>query len=204
MDFSQKMRRGRLFKNSIAFVLVVVSVCCMFAVIISMLRLPEVPMGNRAIGYNGIMKTRKVFEDGRIGKFGEMMVEMLPEDLAFTVFVPSEKAFERDLRLRVSDSLVAEKFNDTYAILSRILGFSAVPRTLLSVTVPFGKEISFDSVSGFGLYISKDLHGTLVVNRVRSQRVDLRSGEIVVHTMDGVIMDAEFEQSVQPDYSEEH
>jgi hypothetical protein len=38
---------------------------------------------------------------------------MLPQDLAFTVFVPSQRAFERDLRLRVKDSLVGEKMNDT-------------------------------------------------------------------------------------------
>jgi hypothetical protein len=53
------------------------------------------------------------------------------------------------------------------------------------------------------LYISKDLDGMLVVNRIRSEKVDLRRGQIVVHIMDGVIMDAEFEQAVQPDYTEE-
>lgn len=132
-----------------------------------------------------------------------MMLEMLPEDLAFTVFVPSEEAFERDLRLQANESFVGEKMNDTYAVVSRILGFSAVPRSLISVSMPFEKEVLYDSISGFMLSVSKDVDGMLVVNRVRSQRVDLRKKELIVHVMDGVVMDAEFEQSVQPDNEEE-
>jgi hypothetical protein len=164
-----------------------------------MLRLPEVPVGLYRTTEMGKLSENEKF----IGRFGEMMIGMLPQDLAFTVFVPSQRAFERDLRLRVNDSLVGEKMNDTYAVVSRILGFSAVPRTLSSVTVPFGREISYDSISGFTLYISKDIDGVLFVNRVRSERVDLRKREIVVHIMDGVIMDAEFEQSIWAYYSEE-
>ncbi|BFG22804.1 hypothetical protein CerSpe_090790 [Prunus speciosa] len=137
---------------------------------------------------------------GCVGKFGKMMLEMLPEDLAFTVFVPSEEAFERDLRLSSNESLVGEKMNDdTYAIMSRVLGFSAMPRRLASVNVPIDKELSYDSISGFVLYISKEEDGALTVNRVRSKRVDLRKKGSVVHIMDGVIMDAEFQQSVQPE-----
>ena len=60
-----------------------------------------------------------------------------------------------------------------------------------------------DSFSGFKLFVSKDVDGMLVVNRVRSKRMDLRKGEMVVHVMDGVIMEAEFEQSVRPDDDEE-
>ncbi|KAG6670223.1 uncharacterized protein LOC122291859 [Carya illinoinensis] len=204
MELSKKMKRGYLLKNSIAFVCVVVSICCLFVVIISMLRIPEVPVESGAVGLYRAKKSGKLPESEKIiGRFGEMMMEMLPEDLAFTVFVPSQKAFERDLRLRMNDSMVGEKMNDTYAIVSRILGFSAVPRTLSSVTVPFDREVSYDSISGFTLYISKDTDGMLVVNRIRSERVDLRKGEIVVHVMDGVVMDAEFEQSVRADYNEE-
>lgn len=191
MELPKKMRRRGFLKNSIAFVCVVVSVCCLF-VVVSMRRLPEVPVGlYRSTEMGEVSEKDKFF-----GRFGEMMIEMLPQDLAFTVFVPSQRAFERDLRLRENDSLVGEKMNDTYAVVSRILGFSAVPRTLSSVTVPFGREISYDSISGFTLYISKDVDGVLVVNRVRSERVDLRKREIVVHIMDGVIMDTEFEQSI--------
>lgn len=205
MELSKKkMRRGHFSKNSIAFVCIVVSVCCLFVVFISMFRLPEVPVGSRAVGLYRTAKRGRVSENKKfIGRFGGMMIEMLPEDLAFTIFVPSQKAFDRDLRLRVNDSLVGEKLNDTYAIVSRVMGFSAVPRTLSSVMVPVGGEVSYDSISGFPLYITKDIDGMLVVNRIRSERVDIRKGEIVVHVMDGVIMDAEFEQSVQPDYSEE-
>lgn len=193
----EKMKRSYIIKNSIFIVFGLVSVCCLFILILSMHRLPEISLGRP---YR-TMIDRKV-STNELGKFAEMMLEMLPENLAFTVFVPSTKAFERDLQLHVNNSLVGEKMNDTYAIITRVLSFSAVPRTLSSVSIPFGKEVSYDSVSGFTLYISKSLDGMLVVNRVRSERVDLKKGNIVVDIMDGVIMDAEFEQSVQLDYSE--
>lgn len=190
-------------KNLIAFVGVVISVCCLLVIMVSVLQLPEVSLRNEVTGPNRTIRIRKVSKDEEIGRFGEMMIEMLPEDLAFTVFVPSEKAFQRDLRLRLNDSLVAEKRNDTYAVVSRILGFSAVPQTLSSATVSSSKEVFYDSLSGFTLYISKDLDGMLVVNRIRSEKVDLRRREIVVHVMDEVLMDGEFEQAVQPDYTKD-
>ncbi|XP_050209394.1 uncharacterized protein LOC126660102 [Mercurialis annua] len=193
------MRRGYLLKDPIAFVGLVVSICCIVIITISVLKLPEVSVVNRVMTSNRTVKSSKVPKDVVIGKFGEMMIEMLPGDLAFTVFIPSEKAFERDLRLRVNDSLSAENRNDTYAVVSRIMGFSAIPRTLLSAMVYLDKEVSYDSVSGFPLYISKDEDGMVVVNRIRSEIVDVKREEVIVYIMDGVIMDAEFEQSVEPD-----
>ena len=131
-----------------------------------------------------------------VATFGEMMLDMLPQDLAFTVLVPSEDAFKRDLRLSVNDSFKPDKFNDTYAIVSRILGFSAVPGTLSLANVQLGELVNYDSSSGFPLYFSKDINGMLVVNRIWSEIVDVRKKEILVHVMDGVIMDAEFEESI--------
>lgn len=188
-------------KHSIALVSMMVSVCTLLIVIVTVLKLPEASTKTSEMGfYPTIIRSRKVsLQDVKLCKFGEMMVEMLPQDLAFTVFVPSEEAMNRDLRLRVDDNLKPDKFNDTYAILTRILGFSAVPRALSSVNVRCGELVSYDSISGFPLYISKDIDGMLVVNRIRSQVVDVRKREIVVHVMDGVIMDADFEQSVLSD-----
>ena len=93
--------------------------------------------------------------------------------------------------------------DNTYAIVSRVLGFSVVPRTLTSGDLPSGEEVLYDSISGFVLYIFKDVDGIMVVNRVRSEREDIRKKKIVVHVMDGDIMDAEFEESTQPDKDEE-
>ncbi|XP_030472705.2 uncharacterized protein LOC115690494 [Syzygium oleosum] len=196
------MRRGYFVKNSIAFVCMVVSLCCFLILFLSTLKLPEVSSSNDAVRSHRTTKDRKFSENWHLGMFGNMLVEMLPQDLAFTIFVPSEKAFWRDLRLNVNESFAAENINNTYAIVSRVLGFSAVPRALTSDAVPVGKEISYDSLSGFTLYISKAVNGKIVVNRVQSESLDRRKGEIVVHIMDGVIMDADFKQSVQPDYDE--
>ncbi|KAL6977446.1 hypothetical protein U1Q18_026246 [Sarracenia purpurea var. burkii] len=197
-----RTRRGILVRSPVAFVCLVVSVCYLLVLITTLLKLPEVSVRK---AYYRPRKIKKVLGDEEsIGQFGKMIIEMLPEDLAFTAFLPSERAFERDLRLNANDSLMGEKINNTHAILTRILGFSAVPRTILSFSVPFGEEMNYDSLSGFSLFVSKDSSdGMLVVNRVRSERVDLRKGKMVVHIMDGVIMDAEFEQSVQPDENEE-
>ncbi|KAJ9160268.1 hypothetical protein P3X46_025682 [Hevea brasiliensis] len=199
------MRRGYFLKNPIAFVCVMVSVCCLFVIMISFLRLPvpEASLGNRVIKPYKNANSRKVLKDEGIGKLGDMMIEMSPEELAFTVFIPSEKAFERDLRLQVNDSSLTEKRTNTYAVVSPLLGFSAIPRALFSDMVSSSKEIVYDSLSGFTLYTSKDVDGMLEVNRVRSERVDRRRGQIIVHIMDGVIVDAEFKQSLQPAENEE-
>lgn len=197
------MRRGCFAKNSIAFVCMVVLLCCFLILFLSTLRLPEVSSGKDAVRSQQTAKVEKFSENLHlVGTFGEMMVEMLPQDLAFTIFIPSEKAFGRDLRLNTKESFVAENINNTYAIVSRVLGFSAVPRALTSDMVPVGEEISHDSLSGFTLYISKAVDEKIIVNGVRSESVDRRKGEIVVHIMDGVVMDADFKQSVQPDYDE--
>ncbi|XP_047174243.1 uncharacterized protein LOC124841909 [Vigna umbellata] len=194
------MRRRQVLKHSIALVSMLVCVCCFFIVTMTVLKLPDAPTKESAMGFYPITRSRKVsLQDGNLGKFGEMIIDMLPQDLAFTVFVPSEEAFKRDLRLSVNDSLKSDRFNDTYAILTRILGFSTVPRALLSSNVKLGELVNYDSLSGFPLYISKDIDEMLVVNRVRSEIIDVRKEEIVVHLMDGIIMDAEFEQSVLSD-----
>lgn len=195
------MSRVRFLKNSIPFVWVVLLVCCLLVVAFSVLRLPELPLEKNSVRLYPTSKyIQKIVENDKlIGELGEMMIDMLPQDLAFTVFLPSEKALERDLGLLANGSLTAEKMNDTYAIVTRILGFSAIPRKLASVSLPLGKENLYESISGFMLYVLKDVDGMLVVNRVRSKRVDIRMKESIVHIMDGVVMDAEFEESVQPD-----
>ncbi|KAL1544823.1 hypothetical protein AAHA92_21626 [Salvia divinorum] len=110
-------------------------------------------------------------------------LKLLPEDLAFKLFLPSEEAIRRDLRLKRNDS-------DSYAVLTQVLGFSSVPRWISSGDLERGKQKSYDSISGLSLCVSKDLDGNLVVNGVVSEEVDLRFGEV---------MDAEFEQSVHLD-----
>ncbi|KAK2377146.1 Fasciclin arabinogalactan family protein [Trifolium repens] len=192
------MKKHLILKHSITLVTILVTVCCIFIITVTFFKLPEAQnKTNKKMGFDPITRSRKIsYQDFNLGKFGEMMIEMLPQDLAFTVFVPSEEAFKRDLRLNVNDSLKQDKFNDTYAIVSRVLGFSVVPRTLCSIDLRFGEVLSYDSLSGFPLYVSKDVDGMVVVNRIRSEIVDVRKKEIVVHVLDGVIMDADFEQSV--------
>ncbi|XP_057523150.1 uncharacterized protein LOC130803021 [Amaranthus tricolor] len=189
------MRVGKLFNHSIFTILMLVSVCCMLVVIISLFKLPDIPAGETYESSNNVGIYSK---DEKLGKFGELMIDMLPNDLAFTVFLPSEEAFEHDLRLRANLSFSQEEWDNAYATASLVLGFSAVPRKIYSGLISDGEVLSFDSISGFTLYISKDVDGVLVVNRIRAKEVDINKGEVVLHIMDGVIMDAEFEHSVLP------
>lgn len=161
--------------------------------------LPEVSVDGHVKGTYRKFMRKSQSSEVELGELGKLMVAMLPDDLAFTMFVPSDEAFERVLSLRANDSLVADRMNDTFAILSRVMGFSSVPRHLPAQVVPLRKEISFDSVSGYRLYAWKASDGTLFVNDVRSERVNMRTGETIVHIMNGVIMDAEFEQSFHVD-----
>ncbi|MFS7978551.1 putative FAS1 domain-containing protein [Helianthus anomalus] len=144
-------------KSSIAFIAVIVSVSSYFVLILSVLRLLDVSVTS---GSKSLFKPKQVsksLENGdRFGKFGEMMIEMLLRDLSFTIFVPSEFAFERDLRFRVNDSLAEEKANDTNAILTRVLSITVVPWKTLSESLSCSEEITCDSLSGLKLYVSKD------------------------------------------------
>ena len=127
------------------------------------------------------------------------MVSMLPKDLPFTVFVPSPDSFRRVLKLRGfnASAAAAEGDDSTSAVLSRVLGFSAVPLRLLAADVPpRGPARLLDSVSGLRIRASRDdARGALVVNGVRSECADIVRGETVVHVVAGVLMDAEFERS---------
>ncbi|KAK9165799.1 hypothetical protein Scep_000990 [Stephania cephalantha] len=158
-------------------------------------RLPEISWEQTASSYKSLRKEES------LGELGETMVGILPNDLPFTVFVPSEKAFKRDLRLLANgSSLVGQSENaNTFAILSRLMGFAAVPRSVFSNNIPIGKELTLYSISGFKLHVSRESNGMVVTNGIRSEQVDLKRMEIVVHVMDGAIMDADMEQSVQID-----
>lgn len=194
------MRVGKMLNQSILIMLILVSVCCIFVLLMSMFKLPDIATRKNDDSLR-IKGTYSKFE--KLGKFGEMMIEMLPEDLAFTVFMPSEKAFEHDLRLRANHSFAPEEWDNAYATVSHVLGFSTVPRKIYADSLHVGKGLSFESISGFTLHISKDFDGILVVNSIRAKQVDIKRGEVVVHIMDGVIMDAEFEQSVKVDDDDE-
>lgn len=121
---------------------------------------------------------------------------MLAEDLKFTLFLPSENAVDRDLRLKSNDS-------NSYAVLTQVLAFSAVPRWICSRDLEYNKEMVYDSISGFKLYVYRDLKGMVVVNGVVAEEVDLKIGNVTVHVMDGVVMDSEFEESMLPDENDD-
>ncbi|EPS69008.1 hypothetical protein M569_05771, partial [Genlisea aurea] len=126
-----------------------------------------------------------------IGEFGERVIQMLPDDLPFTLFLPSEPSFYRDLRMNKTDD------DNTYAILTRILGFSAVPRWISPADLDQEKEAVYNSISGFRLYLHKTSEEMVVANGIPSIGMKKKKN-LVIHVMDGVIMDPEFEQSVRP------
>ncbi|EYU41264.1 hypothetical protein ABFS82_06G135700 [Erythranthe guttata] len=179
-----RRRKIRASKNPVKLICIIVTVSFIIVQIISaLLQLTST-----------ISSSPKPVMKPSIGELGETVIGMLPEDLAFTLFLPSEEAFRRDLRLDRNDS-------DSYATLTRVLGFSAVPRWISTADLDLDLDLErvYGSISGFDLVVSKDLKGRVVVNGVASEKKGLRKGSVVVYVIDGVLMDAEFRQSVQPD-----
>ncbi|KAG9453892.1 hypothetical protein H6P81_006796 [Aristolochia fimbriata] len=199
MDFMKKVKRNS--SNSfIGFILILVTAMSIVILTVSVTKLPDTTLERGNFGFPRALKYGKwLKEEEKLGRLGSMMVAMLPVDLAFTIFVPSEKAFESELQLRASTSLMEHEANNTSAILSRVLSFSAVPQHLPSTMVPFGGEILLDSISGLRLFASRRADSVLVVNGVSAEHVDIKKGEAIVHIMNGVIMDAEFEQAFEPE-----
>lgn len=196
MELWKKLKRVGLVRSTVALM-------CLFILFSSLLfilhlDLPDLSLDNTISASFVTSANTKSSNEMGLGKLGEMMVEMLPDDLAFTIFVPSDNAFGRVLKLRANECLVEQKMNDTIAIISRVMGFSAVPRHLPSQAVPLREEVSVDSISGFRLYAWRAANGTLIVNNIMSELVDMRKSEIIVHKIKGVLMDAEFELSFFP------
>ncbi|KAL8516998.1 hypothetical protein ACS0TY_015291 [Phlomoides rotata] len=192
------MRRRKIegvkLKNPVKFFCTIIAVTFTIVQIISMLQLMNISQSTIS-SPNSKIPHDNLSRGANIGEFGEMVIKMLPEDLAFTLFLPSEEAIRRELRLDRNDS-------NSYAILTRILGFSAVPRWISSVELEFGKQKIYDSISGFSLYVWKDINEMMVVNGVVSDQVDLKIEKILVHVMNGVVMDAEFEQTLHDEDDE--
>ncbi|KAL5991549.1 hypothetical protein ACLOJK_012458 [Asimina triloba] len=199
----RKNLKRNYWVNPITFICVFVSVSCLLVLFVSVIGLPEISMDRNGVQSLRTLKFGKKLEEGRLGELGQMVVGMLPDDLAFTVFLPSEEAFRRDVKLQANESLVEQKFNDTFAILTRVLGFSTVPQHLPSIEMYMDKEMPLDSISGFRLYAVRTSSGALVVNNVQSKWLDIRKGKAIIHLMSGVIMDAEFGQSFQSDDNDE-
>lgn len=96
-----------------------------------------------------------------------------------------------------------EERDNVVAIVSRVVGFSSVARKVKADSVVIGGLVEYESVSGFRVGVYKGSDGVLVVNGVRVVEMDLEVGEVVAHLIDGVVMDAAFEQSVRPDNDED-
>ncbi|CAA0841541.1 Fasciclin-like arabinogalactan family protein [Striga hermonthica] len=183
------MRRNIGVPSPVKLVFIVISISFIIIQIISAIYLIKIPLSTISLPKHKNSTT----EYSKIGELGKTVIGMLPEDLPFTLFLPSEEAFRHDLGLSRNDS------DDAYATLTRVLGFSALPRHVYVANLEYGKQKIYDSISGFTLYLSKTSKGMVVVNGVVSEAVDLKLGEILVHVMNGVVMDAEFELSVQPE-----
>lgn len=195
------MRKLILKKSPVFLIFLLITASSLTILIFTFLRLPETPL----ITGDHLVLRKDISEE--LGFFGNMMVEMLPEDLVFTAFVPSDKAFNRDLGMmksnntRKTKSSEDDEGDDTYAVVSRIMGFAVVPYRVEERDIGEDETASYESLSGFTLKIWRRKKksgngGGLVVNGVETEKIGLKRGKIIVHTMDGVIMDSDFAQSV--------
>ncbi|XP_010504452.1 PREDICTED: uncharacterized protein LOC104781471 [Camelina sativa] len=194
------MKKPHILKNPVFFLLLLIALSSLTILTFSFLKLPETPL---AAG-NHLRKLRYELTD-ELGYFGKMMIEMLPEDLVFTAFVPSDQSFRRDLGLRSNNSRQIKSLEDdddegdnTYAVVSRIMGFAVVPYKVEEADIRNGETASYESLSGFTLKIwRKRNSGGLVVNGIETEKMGfVKRGKIIVHVMNGVVMDSDFAQSL--------
>ncbi|XP_010516171.1 PREDICTED: uncharacterized protein LOC104791874 [Camelina sativa] len=195
------MKKPYFLKNPVFFLLLLITLSSLTILIFSFLKLPETPL---AAG-NHLRELRYELTD-EVGYFGKMMIEMLPEDLVFTAFVPSDRAFRRDLGLKSNNSRQIKSLADdddedgdnTYAVVSRIMGFAVVPYKVEEADIRNGETASYESLSGFTLKIwRKRNSGGLVVNGIETEKMGfVKRGKIIAHIMNGVVMDSDFAQSL--------
>lgn len=201
------MKKPYFLKNPVAFLFLLITASSLTILIFSFFRLPETPPST---GNNHLFHRKISFDLSKeVGFFGNMMIEMLPEDLVFTAFVPSDKSFTRDLGLKSNNtqktkSLEEDDGDNRYAVVSRIMSFAVVPYKVEEGDIGKDETASFESLSGFTLKIWKQRNGVgLVVNGVETEKMGLKKGKIIVHTMNGVIMDSDFAQSVSSSTSQD-
>ncbi|CAL9246225.1 unnamed protein product [Arabidopsis halleri] len=191
------MKKPHFLKNPVFFLFLLITASSLTILIFSFLKLPET---TPAAG-NHLRKLRNNLTE-ELGYFGKMMIEMLPEDLVFTAFVPSEKSFSRDLGLKSNNSRPNKSQEDddgdnTYAVVSRIMSFAVVPYKVEEVDIGKEETASYESLSGFTLKIWRKRNGSgLVVNGVETEKMGLKRGKIIAHIMNGVVMDSDFAQSL--------
>lgn len=195
-------------------VLTVAATVFLFIVALEMYALaPVLPSGfssNSALHQEASSRlSKETAPDGslHLGLFGETMVAMLGStDLPFTIFVPSKATFQKFFRIfpELSDeqaeksSLVisADNNSDVYAALSRVFSFSAIPKPIFSHDLSEEQEIEAEALSGYKLYLSRVPGKGVLVNNLVCEFTDLRRGRVVMHVVNGVLLDPAFRRSM--------
>ncbi len=153
--------------------------------------------------------SKETAPDGRLhlGLFGEAMVAMLGStDLPFTIFVPSKATFQKFFKIfpELSDEqaekssllISADNNSDVYAALSRVFSFSAIPKPIFSHDLSEEQEIEAEALSGYKLYLSRVPGKGFLVNNLVCEFTDLRRGRVVMHVVNGVLLDPAFRRSM--------
>lgn len=137
-----------------------------------------------------------------VGVFGDAMIEMLgPTDVPFTIFVPSHATFLdvpifRNLEEKGKQADVLKTDSDSYIIMSHLLSFGTVPKSILSKLIPVGQEVVYESLSGSLVSVTRVPGRGFLVNNLTCMVTDLHIGQFVIHVLNGFVMDSEFQQSL--------
>ncbi|CAI5975757.1 unnamed protein product, partial [Closterium sp. NIES-64] len=132
---------------------------------------------------------------GKLQIFSGAMAGMLSSDEPFTLFAPSD-----DFLLDISS--VFHKYPRTKEMidpmLSRLVGYSAVPRRIPAADIPLGAFERLESITGFIINVGRDPRtGRIFANGVPSKQVDILEGQLVVHLIDGMLGPLDFVESVR-------
>ncbi|MGQ0614440.1 MAG: fasciclin domain-containing protein [Planctomycetaceae bacterium] len=108
------------------------------------------------------------------------LVDALRGDGPFTVFAPTDEAFNR-LPAGALDGLL-----ENVAALQRVLTLHVIPGRVLSTDLAVG-TLKVKSLEGSELTIVKGMDGSVTVNGAKVMAADVIAGNGVIHVIGGVI-----------------
>ncbi|GAB2251677.1 hypothetical protein Droror1_Dr00004524 [Drosera rotundifolia] len=127
---------------------------------LSLLKIPKFDLTIQS--HHQIKQESHSLKSSSTSRFGHMMLEMLPLDLPFVVFVSTEASFKRDLGLEWNESASVEERDNVVAIVSRVVGFSSVARKVRADSVVIGGLVEYESVGARRF----ELTGPSIVDRI--------------------------------------
>lgn len=91
MGLWKRLTRGQFFRRFLTLLCLFFAIFCILVLLCQ--SLPEINPSSQG----RVMASESRQSENKLGELGVLMISMLPDNLAFTVFAPSDEAFEQFL-----------------------------------------------------------------------------------------------------------